>query len=820
MSERPPTSLFVLIFLISLNTLMLEILLIRVFDTIFLANFGYVVITSAMFGLGLAGIYTAIYPPGQDPRRRIVVFTLLLIVSVLLVRPMLNATQAAYFLIPSRPLRIVFGGGAIYLSVVIPFVLAGLIFSYLFAAFPSRINRLYFWDLAGAAVGCVIFLPFIRQIGPGGLMIAGAGSLAIAAAVVVRAGLGSRVLVGAGIILLLAPFIRTEGYFDFVEFRNKRGVRDARAEGRIEWSEWDPISKIYVAEQRQPRLDNEGRAWGWKHIMYDGGSQSSHFNEFDGDYARLRRAVLSSGPIAGFLHRGVLASHYLRRDTGSKVLVIGSAGGQETRAALLFGASHVDGIELVEAVVTLGKGPYSEFIGGIFNDPRVDVKVGEGRSFLRSTDEAYDIIQIYSNHTSSNIATGIGATTPVYLQTVEAYMEFFSHLSNDGILHVNHHFYPRMVTTAAEAWSRMGKGDFQSHVAVFERANMVETLPTLLVKRTPWTREELDQIKAFMSLDPDASTPWRLVVDPLRPAESFLSEDFFTTGLPEDLLERVPYKVSAATDDQPYFSNIQRSLEPVAVDPERFLNVSMVSAVNGRLNWFAGEYTVFVVVAIGGLACSLALVLLPLLFSSIGTVTWPGKYAWLGYFACLGAAFIIVELVLIQLFMKPIGFPLYTFALVLFTLLLGAGLGSLLGSRLGVRAEGRWAFPFVLILVIGTLFTLTYPSLFQRLLELPLGGRLVGSAALILPLGFFMGMPFPLGILSIKDYPRGAIAWAWGMNALFTVVGGMACGLLSIQLGFRTTLVIGLSIYAGAFLLISRLLTRGPLETPVEAVVR
>ena len=60
-------------------------------------------------------------------------------------------------------------------------------------------------------------------------------------------------------------------------------------------------------------------------------------------------------------------------------------------------------------------------------------------------------------------------------------------------------------------------------------------------------------------------------------------------------------------------------------------------------------------------------------------------------------------------------------------------------------------------------------------------------------------MPFPLGILAIRQMPRGAVAWAWAMNGLFTVVGRVGSVLLSIYLGFNISLLVALTIYAAAF---------------------
>jgi hypothetical protein len=76
---------------------------------------------------------------------------------------------------------------------------------------------------------------------------------------------------------------------------------------------------------------------------------------------------------------------------------------------------------------------------------------------------------------------------------------------------------------------------------------------------------------------------------------------------------------------------------------------------------------------------------------------------------------------------------------------------------------------------------------------------------MMFPLGFFLGMPFPLGILSIARQPRGAIAWAWGMNGLFTVVGGFLSVVVSTLLGFNFAILLALAIYAIAFAVFPRL---------------
>src|SRR6202011_3848860 len=183
------------------------------------------------------------------------------------------------------------------------------------------------------------------------------------------------------------------------------------------------------------------------------------------------------------------------------------------------------------------------------------------------------------------------------------------------------------------------------------------------------------------------------------------------------------------------------------------------------------------------------LILVPLTISKVGRQEGAAALPLLAYFLCLGAGFITLELVFIQKFMHLIGSPLYTYSTVIFTLLLSAGIGSAASERLGIGRERRWAFPFVAIIVIGLALIAIYPPLAKLALALPLPGRAGIAAVMIFPLGFFLGMPFPLGILAIANQPRGAIAWAWGMNGLFTVIGGLTSVFLGLELGFNFTIV-------------------------------
>lgn len=797
---------------------MTELGLTRAFDVILYPNMAYMVITCAMFSFGLSGIYVALRAPAIQNRVRkfLSFFAVAFAVTTINILPILNLLPFNYEKLLQQPLIQVLSFVGMYLTLAIPFFLAGLIFTIVFSEYASDIQTLYFWDLMGAAVGCIILVPFIPAIGPGGLLFVASSLGLFASGLFSTHKMWSLLSTIAGLVLLLLPFAHSPDYFDFREHLAKRGVKEAKESGKVELTRWDPVSKIDIIDLKtlDPITKAVERFTEKKHIAYDGGSQSSHFYPFDGDYQRLRKDINDRKDVImdHFWQRGVLASHYLKRDTNQRVLIIGSAGGQETKAAIMYGAAHVDAVEMVRTVVDLAKTKYAEYNGNIFNHPNVDSYFGEGRSFLRASRNKYDIIQIFSNHTSSSIAAGSGAMAPNYLLTSEAYRDYFQHLTENGILHINHHLYPRLVTTAALAWKYMGRSDFQKHVAVFERSQG-DRLPTFLVKMKPWTEAELEEVKVFFSYVGEHEQTFSLVENPLAPQESALSLVFYSGSFPDELAKVMDFRISPISDDRPYFNFFRKKIGELEPDPKHFLSISTAKILNSQLVKGLIPMDLIHLFVTGALSLffSGVFIFLPLYFSSAGKSHWNQKYHTMIYFSCLGSGFIIIELVFIQIFMKLIGFPVYTYSLVIFTLLFAAGLGSLYSRKLKITAKNRWTWPFVGILVTGSLFCVSHPYIFNHLLAFSMILRMSVAALLILPLGFFLGMPFPLGILALERQPRGAIPWAWGLNGLFTVVGGFMSVVLAIFIGFRNTVLVALLLYVLSFWAFSRIRQAAPI---------
>lgn len=783
------------ILIISLVTLMVELFLMRVFDVILWSNISYMVISCAMFSFGLAGIYRVVrpLPAGEDVLEYLSRLAVWFSLSTLAILPMLNFLPFSFDSIVQKPLLAVFPFLGMYLVLMIPFFFSGLIFTTLFSAYPGNIQSLYLWDLCGGAFGCILLLPFLPKIGPGGLVFLSSGLILVASALFSSRHKWILVTLFGAVLIIAVPFSVDHSSIDFRFHDDKRGVKSDVAKGLREFSRWDPISKIDVIDKQE----------GNKHIAYDGGSQSSNIYPFDGDFDCLRSNLFDL-LHKHFWFRGVLASHYLKRDTGHKALVIGSAGGQEIKAALVFGANRVDAIEMVGTVVEIGKNQYSAYNGGIFSHPAVHASVGEGRSFLRESKENYDVIQIFSTHTTSSIAAGTGAMQTVYLQTVEAYKEYFTHLTKDGILHVNHFIYPRMITTASAAWKELGRSDFRKHVVVFERHNRrQDNLPTMLVKMSGWKPEEIADLVSFFSAPAKDNGISGIVENPVDPGGSFLPQEFFYGILPNSLTEKLDYIVRPPTDNQPFFLFLRKKIGRLMPSPDRFLNSSTAEFLNSSLKRGVIPLDIIhlPVTAAVSMFYALIFIVIPLRFSEAGRSRWEGKFPILVYFSCLGAGFIIFELIFVHLFMKLVGYPLYTYSAVIFTMLVSAGTGSLASKYIVSKRNNAWYVPFVGIILTSLLIIFGNKYIFDLFLSASTPIRVLVCFLMIFPLGFFLGMPFPLGILGLENKPRGAIAWAWGINGLFTVIGGFTSVIISLIFGFQASLTFALLLYLVAFAL-------------------
>ena len=99
------------------------------------------------------------------------------------------------------------------------------------------------------------------------------------------------------------------------------------------------------------------------------------------------------------------------------------------------------------------------------------------------------------------------------------------------------------------------------------------------------------------------------------------------------------------------------------------------------------------------------------------------------------------------------------------------------------------------IVLIALLYVLVLPSLFLWCLGLPDVARIVLALALIAPLAFCMGMPFPLGFARVAARLPDMLPWAWAVNGCASVLGAILATLLAIHHGFTVVVVLALGVY-------------------------
>jgi hypothetical protein len=268
-------------------------------------------------------------------------------------------------------------------------------------------------------------------------------------------------------------------------------------------------------------------------------------------------------------------------------------------------------------------------------------------------------------------------------------------------------------------------------------------------------------------------------------------------GLIEDpagFVGRYKFDLRPATDDRPYFFDFFKW----AALPELWT----VAAQSGGalLDW---GYLILTATLVQAALLSLVLVLLPLWLGTQDRCS-AGRGRIAVYFGAIGLAFLFVEIASIQRFTLFLAHPLYAIGVVLAGFLVFAGIGSgiapTLERRLADQRIGALGCAISAIVLLAILYILALPPLLAALVALPELARIALSLALIAPLAFFMGMPFPLALARVRSDTPHLVPWAWGINGCASVLSAILATMLALTFGTRIVVftAAGLYLIAGA----------------------
>jgi hypothetical protein len=104
--------------------------------------------------------------------------------------------------------------------------------------------------------------------------------------------------------------------------------------------------------------------------------------------------------------------------------------------------------------------------------------------------------------------------------------------------------------------------------------------------------------------------------------------------------------------------------------------------------------------------------------------------------------------------------------------------------------------PVLAIVTLSAIYLSVLPPLFRHAVALPDPLKILLSVALIAPLAFCMGMPFPRGMAALSARGAAGVPWAYGVNACASVIGATLATVLAIPLGFSGVVVVAMLLYA------------------------
>jgi len=744
--------------LASCAVLLFEVLVTRVLSVVLWYHFVFLSVSLAMLGLGAPGVWFSMRPPSERtvPRALLLAGVAMPIATMAILKlgPLFREAMTFWVLVVLLP--------------ILP--LGTAVCALLLSARGRAIGWMYGADLLGATLGALLVFPLLYGL-PTPQVIAALGVLPIVAAVLLdRDSRGSGGVIAA---LILASVAWGAPY----RLQYTKSYIEAVAPL---FEKWTPTARLAVFPSAFIQRDN-GAAFGWgmgskwqarpldQLWLEQDGSAGTPITKWDG-FAPLPHLMFDVTSVAYQLQRP------------DRVCIVGAGGGRDILTAIKSGAGHVDAVELNPFTIDAVSKTFGAYSGDPYHRANVRPIASEGRAFLARSYGNYDVLQISLIDTWAATSAGAYSLSENGLYTLEAFRLYLRRLSPNGVLTVSRWAagarqleITRLALLARAALEGEGVPEPNKHLAVLQ-AGEVGTLLAFKQPIGPGTLAGLEVI----ANDKGFTRRW-----PLRGNErpSTMVQAVLLNGAAN--LQRAGFDLAPPTDDRPYFFQTIDILN--MPDPKLFAGAS------------ANEQAVLqlrrLVLIVAGL--TLSLFFLP--FALRGRIARAEGFAsGSGYFAAIGLAFMFVELPLIQRFSPWLGHPSRATTVVLATMLLGAGVGSILASRLPFARARTVALALPVVVAV---LAVVLPRVVTESAGLGLAARVAIAALVVAPVAVVMGFAFPIGMNAFGEANR---AWFWAVNGAVSVLASVSSLAVSMALGFTRVLWIGAAIYALAALLIAR----------------
>ena len=772
------------IFFLSLSVLAFEITITRILSVILYYHLAFMVISLAMLGLGAGGVY--IYFSTKIKEKAdffIALFTLLSSVSIIV-------SLVLILSFPFKPfvsIKTFFDFWFLYLLFALPFFFAGLSFSLIFFKLSKQISKVYFFDLVGGGIGALLVVPLLYVLDAPTIVIFIAFSTALSSFLFSLSCQKSFKIISAVLTIFLLCLVFFNLYYQVIKVSYVKGEKETN----LIYQKWSPVGRVVVS----PMKENTIHAWGLSQnykpekypeqlqIMIDGAAGTDLekiTDNLEKDLEHLKYDITS-------------LAYYIA--PASRSLIIGFGGGRDILTSLLFGFKEIEGVEINPVMKEIICQRLKDYSGGICEMKNVKLVTGEGRSYIAQSPVKYSLIHLSLIDSWAATVAGAYALSENSLYTKEAFLEYFKHLEENGILSISRFVFEppqqtiRALSLCRAALEENGVQNFGKNIMIFKTPvfyNKDLFVSNLMCKKSAFTNEEIkkaENIAKDMDFD--------IIYTPLGQKDNYFTKFILAVGV-EQFYKNYPFRIEPPTDNEGFFFHMLK-----LKDFWRVFNFKNIEG--GQLHNY---YSVFILITILIISSILSLlfILLPLLFRKAKFLV-PKKEAlrYVLYFAFLGLGFMLIEISLIQRFSIFLGHPIYSIIIALFSILLFSGIGSLLIGKLNIEISKVIS----VLILMGIVFLIISFSFFK------IQGSLISKSFLsilfLAPLGLFMGMPFPSGINLLDKKDRQLIPWAFGINCITSTIGSVLTLILYINSGFRITFLAALAFYLFALFVIKKL---------------
>ncbi len=774
MTRNPPPSwplLYGAVALTTLATLLLELSLTRIFSVVFYYHFAFLAISIALFGLGVGGVLSYVVSGWRGN-----------LYGKLGCLSLLNCLFVLIAILVVLGQKATVGNGAlalIYFTNALPFLGSGMIVSLVISETIERVHRVYFFDLLGAAAGCLLLVPILEWFGGPNTTLSVAVLFAAAAAIWFNmSGYAVGRLAGVAIGLVFALLIGVNLRYHFIDIHYAKGHK---LEGE-QFVRWNSFSRIALAPERESHVP----------MIFIDADASTGIANFDFDH-------LTPDNLRDLLHQGPGLPYNIR--PGAKTLVIGPGGGWDVSRALASGSHDVTGVEINPIIATtIMRQKFPELSRRLYFRPDVHIHVEDGRSYVRRSTDKFQVLQATLVDTWASTAAGAFALSENNLYTTDAFRDYLNHLTDDGLLTFTRWgFDPpreslRLISLAIVALRQLGETDPARHVIVARAGTKADLAgfgaqDTVVISRKPLSAGDIGRAEA--AIGDGHLTP--IYLPGAHIPNEFTS--LLTAADPARFEHDYRYNITPVSDNRPFFFYTVQPRDIAA-----FLSGSSRNSADYKIN--VAVPLLFESLLVSIVAVAVILLLPPVL---LGTRLPREKSVllFLLYFLFIGAGYILIEVALIQKFVLFLGHPTYALTVVIFSMLLSSGLGSYFSRNLIAQRDGRLLTALLAVAALVALLAASVTVIVEGGVGLPLAVKIAITVVLIFPAGFVMGMPFPTGLERLEAWHSPSTRWAWSLNAASSVLGSVGALVCAIYLGLVQTLLVGGALYLCALLILS-----------------